>query len=101
SAAYDVIDDETRRREYDQARAMGPMGAAGRGGFRFDGARMGAADLGDLLGNLFGRGESGPSTGPFSRGPQRGMDLEADLHISFLDAIHGATTSVNLVSEVN
>jgi molecular chaperone DnaJ len=102
SSAYDVIGDESRRREYDQARAMGPMGAAaGRGGFHFDGARMGAADLGDLLGNLFGRGEGGPQAGPFSQGPQRGMDLEADLHISFLDAIHGATTSVNLVSEVS
>jgi molecular chaperone DnaJ len=97
SAAYDVIGDESRRREYDQAKAMGPMAGASRS---FDGGRMGA-DLGDLLGNLFGRGDSGAHMGgPFSQGPQRGTDLEADLHISFLDSIHGATTSVNLVSEV-
>ncbi len=102
SAAYDVIGDETRRREYDEARAMGPLGAAGR---HFDPRMggmggMGAADLNDLLGNLFGRGEGAHTGGPFSQGPQRGADLETDLHISFTDAIAGATTSVNLMSDV-
>jgi molecular chaperone DnaJ len=32
-------------------------------------------------------------------GPQRGADLESELHLSFEDAIRGVTTSVNLVSE--
>jgi molecular chaperone DnaJ len=103
SAAYDVIGDPERRKEYDQVRAMGPMGGmGGMGGMGFDGSRINATNLGDLLGNLFGRGEEsgfGPG-GPFSRGPQRGVDLEADLHLSFLDSIKGVTTSVNLVSEV-
>ena len=104
SAAYDVIGDEARRKEYDQVRAMGPMpgGPGGMGGMHFDPSRMGGTNLGDLLGNLFGRGEEagfGPG-GPFSRGPQRGVDLEADLHLAFLDSIKGVTTSVNLVSEV-
>lgn len=104
SAAYDVIGDEARRKEYDQVRAMGPMsgmghmGGHGPGGF--DGMRF-SGNLSDLLGNLFGRGEEsgfGPG-GPFSRGPQRGADLETDLHLSFTDAIGGVTTSVHLVSE--
>jgi molecular chaperone DnaJ len=104
SAAYDVIGDPERRKEYDQVRAMGPIGGGpgGMGGMGFDGTRNNATNLGDLLGNLFGRGEEsgfGPG-GPFSRGPQRGVDLEADLHLSFLDSIKGVTTSVNLVSEV-
>lgn len=102
SAAYDVIGDEARRKEYDQVRAMGPMaGVGGMGGGGFEGMRFNGANLGDLLGNLFGRGEEsrfGPG-GPFSRGPQRGADLETDLHLSFIDAIKGVTTAVNLVSE--
>src|SRR5579863_2271510 len=58
SAAYDVLGDEAKRKEYDEVRRLGPAGnpfaGAGRGGgftgnFRVD-------DLGDLLGNIFGRG---------------------------------------------
>lgn len=100
TAAYDVIGDPERRKEYDQVRAMGPM-AGGPGG-RFEGIRFDATNIGDLLGDLFGRGPDsrfGPG-GPFSPGPHRGADLEADLHLSFLDAIRGVTTSVHLVSEV-
>lgn len=101
TAAYEVIGDPERRKEYDQVRAMGPVAGPGGGpAGGFDGSRFGAGDIGDLLGNLFGRGEDPRGgRGPFSRGPQRGADLEADLHLSFLDAIHGVTTSVNLVSE--
>ncbi|HKY14321.1 MAG TPA: molecular chaperone DnaJ [Microthrixaceae bacterium] len=105
SAAYDVIGDPERRKEYDQVRSLGPMaGAGGTGGGAWPGgARFDPADLGDLLGNLFGRGEDAGynPAGPFSRGPQRGADLEADLHLSFIDSIQGVTTSVNLVSEVS
>lgn len=105
SAAYDVVGDPERRKEYDQVRAMGPMGSrlsGGRGGFGRPGdASFNGADLGDIISNLFGRGEQsgfgGP--GPFSRGPQRGIDLEADLHLAFMDAVRGVTTSVNLISE--
>jgi len=104
SAAYEVVGDETRRREYDEIRAMAPMaGMRGAGAPGGDGVRLDQSDLGDLLGNLFGRGQGGPTTGRpggFSRGPQRGVDLEADLRLSFVDAIRGVTTSVNLVSEV-
>jgi len=79
------------------------MGASPGGGFsRAGGPAHGGADLGDLLGNLFGRGEaSWGGAGPFSQGPQRGIDLEADLHLSFNDAIHGVTTSVNIVSDAS
>jgi len=55
--------------------------------------------LGDLLGNLFGgRGGRGQrARGPV--GPQRGTDLETELHLDFLDAVHGITTSVSITSE--
>src|SRR5215210_4265160 len=71
SAAYDVVGDEARRKEYDEVRRLGPMaggfggsrgggpgGFANSGGFSFNG------DVGDLLGNLFGgRGRRGGGSG--------------------------------------
>ncbi len=58
SAAYDVVGDAEKRKEYDEVRRLGPMGAMGGpggpgGGFRFDVGDMGGG-LGDILGNLFG-----------------------------------------------
>jgi molecular chaperone DnaJ len=107
SAAYDVIGDEERRAEYDEVRRLGPMGGGRPGGPGFGtgghdprfSTSYNATDVNDLLGGLFGRGGrrgAGPSRGP---GPQRGDDLEAEIHLSFLDAVRGMETSINLVSE--
>jgi molecular chaperone DnaJ len=54
-------------------------------------------DLSDLFGGLFGGGGGRTRT---TRGPQRGADMEAQLHLSFQDAVHGVTTSVNVPQEV-
>src|SRR4029453_10837128 len=58
SAAYDVIGDEERRKEYDEVRRLGPVGGFGGGGpgggFSFTTDNLG--DLGDLFRNLFNRG---------------------------------------------
>src|ERR671917_1480364 len=65
SAAYDVVGDAEKRKEYDEVRKLGPVGAGfggpgpggggagpfGGGGFRVE--DMG--DLGDLFGGLFNR----------------------------------------------
>ena len=95
SAAYDVLGDEKQRKEYDEVRRLGPMaggfgmpGGTGSGTFRME--DMG--DLGDLFGGLFGGGRSRRR----ARGPQRGSDIEAELHLSFQDAVRGVTTSVNV-----
>src|SRR5579884_4057146 len=64
SAAYDVLGDPDKRKEYDEVRRRGPA-AGGFGGFGgFGGAGAGAPggfgggfrvdDLGDLLGGIFG-----------------------------------------------
>ncbi|HKX69733.1 MAG TPA: molecular chaperone DnaJ [Acidimicrobiales bacterium] len=105
SAAYDVVGDAEKRKEYDEVRKLGPMGGMfggaggpggpGAGGFRVDDI----GDLGDVLGGLFGRrrnraGGAGPGTGP-----HRGQDLEAELHLAFEDAVHGLTTTIHLTSE--
>jgi molecular chaperone DnaJ len=103
SAAYDVLGDPARRKEYDEVRRMGPIGgfgpqrgATGPGGF-------GIGDLSDLLGGLFGGAGRAPQGvrrgGPV--GPARGEDLEASLHLSFADAANGLTTSVNITSDVS
>src|SRR3974390_1391599 len=65
SAAYDVLGDESKRKEYDEVRRLGaagnPFGGmagtdGGRGGFT---SNFHVDDLGDLLGNIFGRGARG------------------------------------------
>ena len=100
SEAYDVLGDAERRKEYDEIRKFGPTGGftggpasgGGSGGFSFD-----PSDLSDLLGGVFGGGGGGrraPGTGP-----RRGDDLEADLHLSFDEAVEGVTTSVHLTSD--
>ena len=102
SAAYDVLGDADKRKEYDEVRRLGPLGnpfagAGGSAGPRGFTTNFGAEDLGDLLGNLFGRG--GRTATRTRMGAQRGDDLEAELHLSFQDAVEGVTTTVNVTSD--
>ena len=116
SAAYDVLGDAAKRKEYDEVRDMvasgaNPFAGAGAGGFggfggpgggfgdgsgvRFETGDMGG--LGDLLGNIFGgRGRRGSAGRQPGAGPRRGGDLEAEVHLSFEDAVRGATIAVQL-----
>ena len=101
SAAYDVLGDEAKRKEYDEIRKLGPLGGfqgavpAGPSGYNFN---VGSEGLGDLLGHMFGRGRrgGGPSA---SAGPQRGADVEATLNLEFADAAQGLTTTLHLTSD--
>jgi molecular chaperone DnaJ len=98
SAAYDVVGDPAKRKEYDEARRLGPM-AGGFGGGQPGGAGGGSFnfDVGDLIGNLFNRG--GNRRGAQGAGPQRGADVEAELTLNFLDAVNGITTTLQLNSD--
>src|SRR5262245_48409548 len=105
SAAYDVVGDPAKRKEYDEVRKLGPVGGMFGGGgagpsggsFRFEDI----GDLGDMLGGIFGRrGRGGAASGPGrGTGPHRGQDLEAELHLDFDDAVRGLTTTIHLTSE--
>jgi len=107
AAAYDVLGDEAKRKEYDEVRAMGPMagmggrGAPGAGGFTFNVEDMGGGGLGDLFGNRFGRGGAGRGRAGAASGvgPRRGSDITAQLTVSFEDAARGITTTLYLTTD--
>lgn len=102
SAAYDVVGDPAKRKQYDQVREMvasgfgasaGPSwtGAPGGGRVRFEDLGFGdLGDLGDLLGGLFGarRGRT--------RAAARGADLEAEVTVGFEEAMRGTTVPVRV-----
>ena len=110
SAAYDVLGDAAKRKEYDEVRELGPMaggfGGPGGPGGGFGGPGGGTfrvedlGDLGDVFGGLFGnRGGRRGGRAP-GGGPQRGSDVESDLHLSFDDAVNGVTTKVHITTDV-
>jgi molecular chaperone DnaJ len=107
SAAFDVVGDPEKRKEYDEVRRLGPMagafgGGGNGGGNPFTGftQTFHVDDLGDLLGGVFGGGGRRTRTrGGSPAGPRRGEDLEAELHLSFDEAVRGVETTVNVTSD--
>jgi molecular chaperone DnaJ len=111
SEAYDVLADDTKRKEYDEARDLmasgafrgfgGGAGAPGAGAGGFDLSDLfrtatqgggGDGGLGDLFGGLFNR----RSGGTRSTRVRRGADVETEAALSFADAVNGATVSLRL-----
>jgi molecular chaperone DnaJ len=105
SAAYDVLGDEEKRKQYDQVRDMAasgfgsrPPGGDGAGG-GFPGGFPGGArvrfedfgDLGDLFGGLFGGSGRSARTQP-----TRGADLETEVRVSFDESMQGTTKAVRI-----
>lgn len=109
SAAFDIVGDPEKRKKFDAGLldadgretaggfgGGGPWGGGGpqggRGGFRgaegFEGA-----DLGDILGEMFGgggrAGRGGGMGGGFGGFSQRGADVRAKLEVDLIDAILG------------
>ncbi len=94
-AAYDVLGDEEKRKEYDAGGGM--FGGFGQGGNPFGQGAQGnpfgqgaPSGFGDIFSNIFSRG------GGEAAGPQRGRDLETDTRISFDDAMSGTQLTVTI-----
>src|ERR1700730_8097811 len=88
--AYDVLGDPDKRKQYDSgtgpyATGGGPGGGfGGFGNFDFD-----ASSMGDILSNLFGA-QGGGRRGRARPRAERGADVEAQVSITFDQAIAGA-----------
>jgi molecular chaperone DnaJ len=94
SEAYEILSDEKKRAEYDEARALYE-----RGGFRPPQGGPGA-DFSDMFGggnpqdifaNLFGGGAR--------RGPRKGQDLQTEATISFRESVFGTTLDLRLATD--
>ena len=85
SEAYDILSDEKKRAEYDQAREMFKSGAFRQGANQFSGD---FSDLfnggGDIFSQIFGG----------RRGPRKGADVQAAITISFRDSIFGKEVDI-------
>jgi molecular chaperone DnaJ len=127
SEAYDVLSDEKRRSEYDEARRLfgaggrtggNPFGFGGGGGFPGGGGGTSTFDLGDLLGQagaggrtgglgdlfggLFGGGGGGAGSArarsQAASGPARGQDVETEATLSFEEAVLGVAVPLRMQS---
>jgi len=113
SAAYNVIGDAEKRKQYDEMRRLGAFGGFAPGGGRPSGARPGAGTggfggpaggasfedfdigglggLGDLFSSMFGQGRGGAR-----RGPQQGQSVETTVEIPFRVAAMGGKIPIAL-----
>ena len=95
SEAYEILSDEKKRAEYDEARSLYE-----RGGFRPPQGGGPGADFSDMFGggnpqdifaNLFGGGGR--------RGPRKGQDLQTEATISFRESIFGTILDLRLATD--
>ena len=104
--AYDVLNDDTKRKQYDQfgSAYAQQAGRAGAGPNPFGGGFGGAGpiDLGDLFGQgvdfseFFGGGAPTGSSRKGKRAPARGEDVRATVSVPFETAVSGGAVDVRV-----
>ena len=95
--AYEVLSDETKRRNYDQFGHEGVNGQGFGGAGGFGGQGFGGFDdiFGDIFGDMFGGGFGGGGR-QRRRGPERGADIKQRVTISFEEAAFGKKVQVKI-----
>jgi molecular chaperone DnaJ len=96
SEAYDVLSDDAKRKEYDEARSLfaagGPRGFPG--GFDAgDLFHQGGGGFSDVFSTLFGGGSRQRMA------PRRGADIETAITLPFVEALRGTTVPLRLAAE--
>jgi molecular chaperone DnaJ len=88
--ANGILSDPEKRKAYDNGGGIFGGGGFDPGSFRGGNFNFGGG-IGDILSDLFGSGGRGGSPRP-----ERGRDLETEVHISFEQAMEGAQVPVNV-----
>ncbi len=105
NAAYEILSDEEKRRQYDQ---FGDNMFGGQNFSDFARSRGASEDLDDILSSIFGRGgfsqrfsqnSQGFSGFNFSNFAPENLDLSATLNVSVLDTLLGNKKQVNINNE--
>lgn len=99
SEAYDILSDEKKRAEYDEARSLFQQGGVraphgGQRGQNFSGDFSdlfgGGGSSQDIFTNLFGGGR---------RAPRKGQDLQTESTITFRESVFGTTLDLRLSTD--
>jgi len=85
SEAYDILSDDKKRAEYDQARETFKSGAFRQGANQYGGDFSDLFNGGDIFSQIFGG----------RRGPRNGADLQSSVTISFRDAVFGKQIDIS------
>ncbi|UOR61706.1 DnaJ C-terminal domain-containing protein [Helicobacter pylori] len=105
NAAYEILSDEEKRRQYDQ---FGDNMFGGQNFSDFARSRSASEDLDDILSSIFGRGgfsqrfsqnSQGFSGFNFSNFAHEDLDMTTTLNISVLDTLLGNKKQVNINNE--
>ena len=87
--AYDVLNDDAKRKQYDRFGAEGMSGAGGFGGFE---GGAGAAPFGDIFDMFFGQGGGAQARGGST--VARGDDLREDMELTLEEVATGVDKTV-------
>ncbi len=108
-AAYEVLSDDTKRKQYDQFGTTFPQGAGPGGpGGGYNWSNTGGGPGGQMpfdLNDLFGGAEGleglfgGARGGRTSRVPRRGRDVQAEVRVPFVTAAVGGSVDVRVSTD--